>query len=157
MSDEDMIFATESQMSVAETVVEEQTEKFLIFESDGLVFGAPVKYVVEIITHHAVTRLPKVPNYVAGIINLRGQIIPIIDIRLRLGKERREECYIVVLDVEGTQVGILVDTVDQMVDLPRKSVLPMPASSAQELVSGLCSLPEGRTMMVLDCAQLLGA
>lgn len=157
MSDEDMIFATESRMSVAEAVVEEQTEKFLIFESDGLKFGARVNYVLEIITHHIVTRLPKVPDYVAGVINLRGQIIPIIDIRLRLGKERREDCYIVVLDVEGTQVGILVDTVDQMVDLPRKSILPMPSSSSQKLVSGLCSLAGGGTMMVLDCAQLLEA
>lgn len=157
MSDENMLFATEKQMSATETTVEEQTEKFLIFESDGLKFGAPVNYVLEIITHHVVTRLPKVPNYVAGVINLRGQIIPIIDIRLRLGKERREDCYIIVLDVEGTQVGILVDAVDQMVDLSRKAILPMPDSNAQKMVSGLCSLPGGVTMMVLDCAQLLEA
>lgn len=155
MPDEDMMFATESRMATVETEVEEQTEKFLIFESDGLLFGAPVEYVVEIITHHTVTCLPKVPNYVAGVINLRGQIIPIIDIRLRLGKERREDCYIIVLDVEGMQIGILVDAVDQMIDLPSSAVLPMPGNTAQKLVSGLCSLPKGGTMMVLDCAQLL--
>ena len=63
---------------------------------------------------------------------------------------------LIVLDIDGTQIGILVDTVDQMVDIPKASVLPMPAHSVQRLVSGMCSLPDdGGTMMVLDCDQLI--
>jgi purine-binding chemotaxis protein CheW len=53
-------------------------------------------------------------------------------------------------------VGIMVDGVDQMIDIPKDSILPMPAHSNQVLVSGMCSLPDGSgTMMVLDCEQLL--
>ncbi len=62
------------------------TERFLTFSSDGLNIGVSTNYVIEIITNHAITMVPLVPDYVKGIINLRGQIIPIIDIRLRMGK-----------------------------------------------------------------------
>lgn len=157
MSYEDMIFARESDMPEEDGIVEIPTSKFLIFESDGLKFGALVKYVVEIITNHTVTHLPVVPDYVSGIINLRGQIIPIMDIRVRLGKPCREDCAIIVLDVDGTQFGITVDAVDQMVDIPDTDVLPMPERNTQKLLSGMCTLPGGGTMLVLDCVLLLEA
>ena len=66
---------------------------------------------VEIINNYAITRLPIVPPYVRGIINLRGLIIPILDIRSRLGKAPAEDDCIVVLSQNETQLGILVDTV----------------------------------------------
>jgi len=129
--------------------------QFLIFNSDGLLFGASVEYVVEIITNHAITHLPMVPGYVRGILNLRGQIIPVIDIRLRLGKPYQEECITIVLDVNGTQVGILVDSVAQMISIPPKEIMPVPSHSTQKLISGLYSLPDGSTMMVFDCVLLM--
>lgn len=157
MRDEDMIFSTDDGGVSATAVAEVQTDKFLIFESDHLQFGARVEYVVEIITNHVITHLPIVPNYISGIINLRGQIIPIVDIRLRLGKPPREDCDVIVLNVDGTQMGILVDSVAQMVDIPQENVLPMPAHNTQKLISGMCSLPGGGTMLVLDCTLLLQA
>ena len=71
---------------VLEKGIDTATERFLVFSSDGLNIGVSTNYVIEIITNHAITLLPLVPDYVKGIINLRGQIIPIIDIRLRMGK-----------------------------------------------------------------------
>ena len=71
---------------VVEAAVPVSTERFLTFSSDGLNIGVSTNYVIEIITNHAITMVPLVPDYVKGIINLRGQIIPIIDIRLRMGK-----------------------------------------------------------------------
>ena len=71
------------------------TERFLTFSSDGLNIGVSTNYVIEIITNHTITMVPLVPDYVKGIINLRGQIIPIIDIRLRMRSEERrvgKEC-----------------------------------------------------------------
>ena len=59
------------------------TERFLTFTSDGLSIGVSTNYVIEIITDHSITMLPLVPDYVKGVINLRGQIIPIIDINKR--------------------------------------------------------------------------
>ena len=62
----------------------------------------------------------------------------------------------VVINLDEVQLGILVDGVDQMLDIPKEHILPMPAHSTQPLVSGMCSLPDGSgTMMVLDCAQLM--
>jgi purine-binding chemotaxis protein CheW len=114
-------------------------------------------FVVEIITNPAVTYLPVVPSFIRGIINLRGQIIPIIDIRARMGKEVQEDAsLVVVLNIDGNQMGILVDAVDQMIDIPDECVHAMPTNSNQQMVSGMCSLPDGSgTMMVLDCDQLM--
>ena len=65
--------------------LDSQTEKYLLFLSDQLLFGVKAEYVVEIITNHTITLLPLVPSYILGIINLRGQIIPIVDMRILLG------------------------------------------------------------------------
>ena len=123
----------------------------MLFRSYGLDAGQ----VVEIITDFSITYLPQVPHFVRGVINLRGQIIPVVDIRLRLGKMLNEECIIIVVSLNGHEIGILVDNVEKMVDVPKASILPMPNQSAQKLVSGICSLPEVGTILILDCDQLV--
>ena len=154
---EEVLFARHSDMDAApeDTAPEVLSNKYLICVSDNLFYGIDAEQVVEIITDHTITRLPRVPHYVRGIINLRGQIIPIIDMRLRLGKPPQEDNCIMVVNVEGNLVGILVDGVERMVDIPRESILPMPTQNPQKLISGMCSLPEGATMLILDCDLLL--
>ncbi|MBR3705124.1 MAG: purine-binding chemotaxis protein CheW [Oscillospiraceae bacterium] len=156
---EDLMFATEEEMEAvfgvqAEDIVD--TEKYLIFVTDNLKFGINANTVVEIITNYSITFLPMLPDFVRGIINLRGDMIPILDVRLRLGKEFKEDCLVIVLNVNGTQLGILVDSVDQMLDIPKEDILPTPVNHTQKLVNGMVSLPDGSgTMMVLDCEELL--
>lgn len=155
---EEMLFAREDQVidlskGTDDTV---DSQKYLIFIADDLKLGVVAESVVEILTNQTITYLPRVPEFIRGIINMRGQIIPILDVRLRLGKPPREDSLVVVLNLDGTQLGILVDAVDQMLDIPKANILPMPAHSTQPLVSGMCSLPDGSgTMMVLDCTQLM--
>ena len=155
---EEMLFAREDQVidlskGTDDTV---DSQKYLIFIADDLKLGVVAESVVEILTNQTITYLPRVPEFIRGIINMRGQIIPILDVRLRLGKPPREDSLVVVLNLDGTQLGILVDAVDQMLDIPKVNLLPMPANSTQLLVSGMCSLPDGSgTMMVLDCEQLM--
>ena len=135
-----------------------ENRKHLIFVTDNLKLGLDAEYVVEILSHHTVTYLPMMPDYIQGIFNMRGQIIPIMDIRLRLGKPPLEdgESLLVVLNYNDTQIGILVDSVESMIDIPKDSIVPSPSQSAQKLVSGMCTLPDGAgTMLVLDCEQLL--
>ena len=99
---------------VVEAAVPVSTERFLTFSSDGLNIGVSTNYVIEIITNHAITMVPLVPDYVKGIINLRGQIIPIIDIRLRMGKpsiEYTNTTCIIVLNINSVYIGIIVDAV----------------------------------------------
>ena len=132
------------------------TQKYLIFNTDNLRFGIDANSVVEIITNYSITFLPMLPKFVRGIFNMRGDMIPILDIRLRLGKEERPDCLIIVLNIDGTQLGLLVDSVDQMLDIPKEDILPTPINHSQKLVSGMVTLPDGSgTMMVLACEELL--
>ena len=78
-----------------------------------------------------------------------------VDIRLRLGKMPQENFCGIVVDVDGNMVGILVDMVEKMVDVPQRSILPVPTKNGQAMVSGMCTLPDGDTMLELDCDQLL--
>ena len=129
--------------------------KYLLFRSDALLFGAAADYVVEIITNHPITPIPLVPSYVSGIINLRGQIIPIVDIRIMLGQMPTNRDCIIILTINGMLVGVLVDTVLRMIDLDTATLCMSPAKEHQRLVSGMCSLPDGETMLEFDCANLL--
>ena len=156
MSEENVLFAKQSDTPPAEEIpAESQSDKYLICVSDSLLYGIDAEQVVEIITDHTITYLPRVPHYVRGIINLRGQLIPIIDMRLRLGKMPEDEHCIMAVNVENNVVGLLVDGVERMADIPRDSILPMPTQNPQKLISGMCSLPDGATMLVLDCSLLL--
>ncbi len=156
---EDLMFATEDQMEdLLEAQVDDnsETQKYLIFNTDNLKFGIDANSVVEIITNYSITFLPMLPDFVRGIINLRGAMIPILDVRLRLGKPSQEDCLVIVLSVAGTQLGLLVDSVDQMLDIPKEDILPTPVNHNQKLVSGMVTLPDGSgTMMVLACEELL--
>ena len=152
---EEVLFAQEQEDAYNEQPPEIQTNKYLIFSSDGLMYGIRTDLVKDIITDYTITYLPQVPNYVKGVINLRGQIVPIVDIRLRLGKPERETFCGITVEVDGNMVGILVDMVEQMVDVPLDAILPVPTSSGQAMVSGMCTLPDGNTMLELDCELLL--
>ena len=152
---EEVLFAREQEDDYNDQPVELQTDKYLIFSSDGLMYGIKADLVKDIITDYAITYLPQVPSYVRGVINLRGQIIPMVDIRLRLGKMPQENFCGIVVDVDGNMVGILVDMVEKMVDVPQRSILPVPTKNGQAMVSGMCTLPDGDTMLELDCDQLL--
>lgn len=130
---------------------------YLIFTVMDLRIGLDAEQVVEIMNDYTVTYLPMMPSYIQGIFNMRGQIIPIMNIRYRLGKPPKEgEELLIVLDYNNTQMGIQVDSVDRMLNIPNDSIVPIPSQSAQKLVNGMCSLPDGSgTMLVLDCEQLI--
>lgn len=130
---------------------------YLIFSVMDLRIGLDAEQVVEIMNDYTVTYLPMMPSYIQGIFNMRGQIIPIMNIRYRLGKPPKEgDELLIVLDYNNTQMGIQVDSVDRMLNIPNDSIVPIPSQSAQKLVNGMCTLPDGSgTMLVLDCEQLI--
>ena len=157
MNDE-ILFAREDEMEALNTVDDTvDSQKYLIFMAGHLKLGVVAEDVVEILNNQLITYLPMLPDFIRGIINMRGQMIPILDIRARLGMEPKEDdSLVVVINLGDVQLGILVDAVDQMLDIPKVNLLPMPANSTQLLVSGMCSLPDGSgTMMVLDCEQVM--
>lgn len=134
------------------------TERFLTFTSDGLTIGVSTNYVIEIITNHIITPLPLVPGYVKGIINLRGQIIPIIDIRLRMGKPSLDPegtVCIIVLEIDSTFIGIIVDNVQQVMDIDREKISTVSVEKQQELIRGMYSDTDGSVILFLDCDELV--
>ncbi|MCI9349363.1 MAG: purine-binding chemotaxis protein CheW [Oscillibacter sp.] len=155
---EDVLFQQVDDEGVVKEITGPESRKYLIFIIDNLKIGIDAEYVVEILNSYSATYLPMMPDYIEGIFNMRGQIIPIMDIRQRLGKyPKGGESLLIVLDYNDTQLGIQVDAVELMMDIPNDSILPIPSRSAQKLVSGMCTLPDGSgTMLVLDCEQLLG-
>ena len=159
MSDENLMFATEEQQAIynkQQEVEEFATRKYLTFRTDNLLFGIEAEIVMEIITNYSATYVPMVPSYVRGIINLRGQIIPLLDMRQKLSIEPMDTDRIIVIDVEDIRIGILVDAVSQIIDIPIDTILPVPQHNAQKYVSGMCTMPDNSgTMLVLDCPLLL--
>ena len=158
MSEDTKIIIDDDMDEVGEIEVEK--ERFLTFRSADLTFAVNTKYVIEIITNHSITTLPMVPEYIKGIINLRGQIIPIVDIRLRLGKppidmENNDTTCIIVLDIDSISVGILVDSVSQVVDSELSKISPVPVNNQHELVNGMISLDVNNVVLLLDCQQLV--
>ena len=154
---EEVMFARQDEL-VALNAVDDtvDSQKYLIFMADHLKLGVVAEDVVEILNNQVITYLPMVPDYIRGIINMRGQMVPILDIRARLGLPPQDDSLVVVINLGDVQLGILVDAVDQMLDIPKSNIHPLPANSTQMLVSGMCSLPDGSgTMMVLDCEQLM--
>ncbi len=136
------------------------TQRYLTFCSDNLYYALNTNIVTEIITNATITFLPQLPNFVSGIINLRGAIVPIIDIRARLGKPTitpPEHSCIIVLDVDTIAIGIIVDEVCQVIDIEQAKISGIPAKNHQELVIGMTSRPDGTNILFLDCNLLVNS
>lgn len=106
-----------------------QKDKYLTFRIGDESFGFAIQYVTEIIVIHKITEVPDTPSFVRGVINLRGKVIPVIDVRHRFGLELREyddRTCIIVVDYEETAVGLIVDTVNEVVDIPEDQIDPPP-------------------------------
>lgn len=144
-----------------EELAEVETDKYLIFLSGGIYYGVDTKYVKEMLTQWetSITWLPMLPPHIRGVINLRGGVVPIIDFRLQMGQMPGDKFCTVILDMEGAQIGILVDEVDQTIDIEKNQIQSVPSQSgmeAQKMVTGMYSVPgENKTLMVLDCTMLL--
>ena len=160
MSEENGVFAKTEDMesALSDKVQKSDEEKFLIFRSSNILYAMSTDYVNEIFTSVDITRVPMVPDYIAGVINLRGAVVPIIDFRLLLGRYPGEESNAIILNIGETIIGILVDGVDVMVDISKSHILPVPSQNEHRLVSGMCTVPGlTSTVMVLDGASLIHA
>lgn len=139
---------------------EGKMRKYLIFmindeERGSLRLGIDAEYVVEILNNYSSTYLPMVPGYIRGVFNMRGQIIPIMDIRLRLDKSPCESNLLIVINYNEVQVGLMVDMVDRILDIDETTITTVPSQESQRFVSGMCTLPDqSGTLLILNCEQL---
>lgn len=114
-----------------ETVENEEIEedmqhgRYLTFSLDNEVFGLAINYVNEIIGMQKINKIPEVSSFVKGIINLRGSIVPIIDMRLKFKKqpiEYNDRTCIIIVDIDGISAGLIVDEVAEVINIDDKNI-----------------------------------
>lgn len=146
-----------------EILDEEDTQKgkFLTFIIGREEYGIEIRFVTEIIGGiQMITEVPEVPDYVKGIINLRGKIIPVIDVNLRFKKEARpysDRTCIIVIDIEDISVGLIVDNVAEVLSIADENIVPPPDTRAgfhHRYIKGIGKVGTD-VKLLLDCDKLL--
>lgn len=107
-----------------------QQDKYVTFKSGNEYFGLKIEYVNEIIVFQEITEIPESEDYIKGLINLRGKIIPVIDVRIRFKQEPIEyndRTCIIVINVKDTVVGLIVEKVAEVVEIKQENILKSPS------------------------------
>ncbi|WP_099205291.1 chemotaxis protein CheW [Scatolibacter rhodanostii] len=111
------------------SAIEELNGRYLLFNCSDMLYGVPLVLVLEIIQTKNITYLPGVAPYIKGIINLRGKILPVLDIRLKFGIEERpydDKTCIIVSEIRDMQVGLIVDSVSEVVTVDSENLAAPP-------------------------------
>lgn len=135
--------------------INELKNKFFTFFSENQLFAIPISDVVQIVGMQSITTIPEYPVYAKGVINLRGTIIPVIDMRLRLGKEEKEydeRTCIIVTQIKDAIIGFIVDEVDAVTDIADENISPPPKISDYSNNSYLTGVArhEGKVVLLMD-------
>lgn len=111
--------------------------KYVTFQSGKEYFGLKIEYVNEIIVIQEITQIPESADYIKGLINLRGKIIPVIDVRIRFRQEPIEytdRTCIIVINVKDTVVGLIVEKIAEVVEIKEEDILDPPTIGNEEKV-----------------------
>lgn len=136
-----------------------ETKQYLTFKLADDVFAVEVAKVREILDHSSITKVPQTPDFMRGVINVRGSVVPVVDLRLKFGMAKTEQSVdtcIIVLEVcfeEGTTIlGALADSVQEVIDLEQQQIEPAPRIGGlirTQLIKGMGK--RGHTfIMILD-------
>jgi len=108
---------------------------YLTFRLGNEDYGIEIRYVTEIVGMQKITEVPDMPGFVKGVVNLRGQVIPILDVRLRFHMQSRdydERTCIIVVNIGGSQVGLVVDTVNEVRNIDDDQISPPPKTAGAD-------------------------
>ncbi len=155
---------TDGKMDIPDVIVEDeiQKEQYMTFKCSDEIYGISIKYVNEIIGLSQITKVPETQDYLIGLINLRGKIIPVIDVRIRFGKEPLEyndRTCVIVIDVKSTVIGLIVDAIDEVAAFAENEITPPPSVSdlamqAKKYVFGIGRV-NGEVKLLLDPDKLI--
>jgi len=143
------------------TEMEEDTQKnrFLTFMVDSEAYGLEIRIVTEIVGIQKITEVPEVPAFIKGVINLRGRVIPVMDVRLRFKREPvlyNDRTCIIIVDMQKWSVGLIVDSVSEVLPIPEEEIVPPPELYIEKnrYINGIAKA-NGGIKMLLDCDKLL--
>jgi purine-binding chemotaxis protein CheW len=134
--------------------------KYLTFELAGEEYGVEILKVKEIIGIMNITSVPQTPEFVKGVINLRGKVIPVIDLRLKFGmslQEYNERTCIIVVDINNMVTGIVVDSVSEVLNIKAEEIEETPSFGVKlytEYILGMAKL-KGQVKILLDIDKVL--
>jgi purine-binding chemotaxis protein CheW len=137
------------------------TSQLATFWLDGDLFGVEVEHVQEVLRSQSITRVPLAPSAVAGLINLRGQVVTAIELRERLGRQPRpagQEAVVIVVRLHGEAVSLLVDSIADVVDVDVRDFEAPPDTldgAGRELIRGAYKLA-GQLLLALDVNRAVG-
>ena len=128
-------------------------DMYLTYSGGSEIYGIAIKNVREIVGMQKYTEVAELPAYIKGIINLRGRIIPLIDVRLRFGKPAipyDDRTCVVVVDIEGVVAGLIVDRVEEVLTIPAEYIDPLPVrqGSGSRFVYGIGKLTDSVVLLV---------
>ncbi len=137
-----------------------QKGKFLIFSVGNEMYGIEIQYVTEIVGIQPVTEVPEFPENIIGVINLRGKIIPVMDVRLRFKKPLRKydsRTCIIVIDSKATSVGLIVDSVSEVLEIQEEDIVSPPdmKSCGSSYLKAIGRIGND-IKLLLDCERFLG-
>ena len=156
---------TIQQYQLTHNQADGQAGKYLTFALGHEEFGLEILKVREIIGYMAITAVPKTPAHVKGVINLRGQVIPVIDLRMKFGMNEaevtEETCIIVVEITQGDrrfQTGIVVDRVKEVLDIEGESIEEAPQFGSNDETNFILGMGKvnGAVKILLDIDKVLG-
>jgi purine-binding chemotaxis protein CheW len=150
-------------MSVSEIT---ETRQYLTFKLGNEIFATDVAKVREVLDLTTITKIPRTPDFMAGVINLRGSVVPVVDLRLCLEMSKTEStrntCIVVVevlLENESTVIGALTDSVEEVIDLEPEQIQPAPRIGAQirtDFIKGM-GKRDAQFIMILDIDRVFSA
>lgn len=153
----------EMNLAISQATAEEKSSKYLTFDLDENDYGIPILKVSEIIGITQITPVPKTPSFIKGIINLRGRIIPVMDLRLKFGMSERaydqNTCIIIInLNVSGQakQMGVVVDIVSEVCNIPESDIEAPPSygGNNDHSISGVGKIKD-RVVILLDIENII--
>ncbi|MBB6216221.1 purine-binding chemotaxis protein CheW [Anaerosolibacter carboniphilus] len=146
---------------VQELLDQEDTQrgKYLTFALGNEFYGIEIKYVTEIIGVQPITEIPELPEYIRGIINLRGKIIPVMDVRLRFKKpfkEYNDRTCVIVIDIKDISIGLIIDSVSEVLSISDEEIVPPPDihKGGNKYIKGIGKVGSD-VKLILDCDKLL--
>lgn len=151
---------------LATSVVSTQQEpqQYLTFVLSGEVYAMRILNIKEIIEYGSLTEVPRMPEFIRGVINLRGAVVPVIDLGARFGKSltnvTRRTCIIIIeitFDDEPHVVGMMVDAVNEVLEIPLAEIEPAPQFGAHiraDFIQGMGKI-DGKFVIILNIQQVL--
>jgi purine-binding chemotaxis protein CheW len=137
-----------------------QKDKFLTFRIGKESYGIEIRHVTEIVVMQDITEVPDMPDFITGVINLRGKVISVMDVRRRFGLEPREfdeRTCIIVVDINEMSIGLIVDTVNEVLNIPQDQIDPPPRTHSgikSNYIQGMGKV-DNQVKILLDVEKIL--